>query len=298
MRLNERISGWRFFGQWRAGRRRTAVRVQARFSSPRTMRMRRFGVASLVLALVCLGMLALWLGACSLGRALFSENDRFALRNLLVKDGEVITEDLVREYTQIREGRNLFALHIGRVREEFLKRVPNVKAMQVRRILPDTLEIEMVERVPLARMGRGGSLAADREGQVFAAGSGNRDLPVIAGYEDSALRPGSRVRGMAEAAIQVLDACDSSRLGLRVAAVDVRNRDHLVVHLADGRPVNLNWEGMGEQTRESRVNLLRKLVMLAQARHSQQGRQQKGFDVTYPDMIVGDAGNPQAPDSR
>jgi cell division septal protein FtsQ len=181
-------------------------------------------------------------------------------------------------------------MSIGQVREKFLARTPNAKSMEIRRILPDTMAVDIVERVPLARLvsRSGTSLAADREGVLFAVGPAYRDLPTIIGYDEAGFRPGTRARGTANSAILLLEACDNPRLGLRVVSVDIQNSDYLLLKLADGTPVKFGWEKMGEDTAESRKNLLKKLVRLAQSRQAARGKPHKGFDATYTsDMIVG-----------
>lgn len=287
MRFNEAISGWRFFRQWRDRRDRSAVRVRTRLNSRDNDPTRRSSILILSIAGACVALLLLWLGIRALGGALFYRNDRFTLRHLAVREGELITADLVREYTRIQEGTNLFAISIGQIRDDFLRKVASVKAMKIQRILPDTVEIEITERVPLARVvGRNQALIADGEGQLFAVGAGYRDLPVITGYGED-VRPGKRVQGLAGAALALLSMCDSPKIGLRVTSVDISPESYLMLKLADGRAVMFNWEKMGEDTIESRGHLWRKLVRLAQTRQSAQGRQHRAFDFTYADRAVG-----------
>jgi cell division septal protein FtsQ len=287
VRFNEAISGWRFFRQWRDRPDRPVVRVRTRLHARENDPTRRSAMVVLAVVGACVAALLLWLGVRALGGVLFSRNDRFTLRRLAVTEGELITADLVREYTQLQEGTNLFAISIGQIRDDFLRKVPCVKALEIRRMLPDTLEIKVTERVPLARVvGRNRALAADGEGHLFAVGAGYRDLPVITGYAED-VRPGRRIQGLAGAALVLLSMCDSPKIGLRVTSVDIGPENYLLLKLADGTLVKFNWEKMGEDTVESRGNLWRKLGRLARARQSAQGRQHRSFDFTYSDMVVG-----------
>jgi len=250
----------------------------------------RTAVFVLVPIILVAGGALLWWGARWAGRRLYSENDRFAIRCLEITGGPVITAELIREYTGIREGMNLFKVDIGKIRAKFLERAPNVRAMRISRYLPGTLRIEVAERHPLARIGRRGSLVADRDGYVFGIRSGLRALPSIEGYRDAHLKPGSRLRGAALAALEVLAMCDNPKLGLRVRAVEVDRDEYLVVSVSVGRPVTrvqLAWPGMGQGTRESQAHLLARLKGIRETLVSEEGRGLSELDATFGDRIYG-----------
>jgi hypothetical protein len=233
---------------------------------------------------------ALWLGVRWGAAMMFWRNDRFAIRHLDIRAGTVITADLVREYTRIEEGMNLFAVDIGAIRRAFLQQAPNVRSISIARQLPDTLQIEIVERVPLARIGRRGFLVTDREGSVFGVRSPPVGLPYISGYRGPALRPGDRLAGMAQAALEVLDVCDNPRLGLRVESVEVHRDDYLVVRLVFDdrmREVDLAWDDMGRRTKASRRRLLERLEWVKRTLESPRGANLSHLDATFADRIVG-----------
>lgn len=222
-----------------------------------------------------------------IGGLLFTHNDRFTITRIEVEAGPVIGPNLVREYTRIREGMNLFEINIAEVRREFLSRVPNARSMTINRQFPDTLRIRLTERVPLARIGWQGNLVADRDGMVFGLRSGRGGLPTITSQKPARLVPGQRLDGRALAAVEVLDACDNPALGLDVDVIEIDKDEGLVVWLSDGRSVILKWERMGDMSATSRKNLMEKLNGWANALQTQEGRQLSRFDATYEDRIYG-----------
>ena len=236
-------------------------------------------------AAVCL---LLWFGLRALGHALYADNPAFVIRELDVQGGALISETLIREYTQIEEGRNLFDVDIDQVRHDFLARAPSVRSMEISRRLPDCLRIRIDERTPLARFGWRGPLVIDRHGVVFAFSGRTDHLPVIANYRGDDARPGARLSGMCLAALEVLEALEEMpSLGLDIEAVEVDNRDYLMLRLRDRKAAKLAWKEMGAGSRASRRHLLRKLGRLVKALSSEEGRRLSLLDATLEGRIYG-----------
>ncbi len=109
--------------------------------------------ALLLLALAALAAAAVWLGVRGLDALLFSRNARFQLRNVEVQSGGYWKdrEPLLSGRLGVRPGMNLFApeLEPGELRRR-LDRIPSVESSEVVRVLPDTLRLRVVERIPRA----------------------------------------------------------------------------------------------------------------------------------------------------
>jgi len=264
------ISVRRLFAGKRNRRRASVLRV--RVGGRRARSVSRIAVLVLVPTVVIAAGTLLWVGLSLAAGGLFSRNEKYTIKNLNIRPGMVITRELIKEYTGIDEGMNLFGFNIAKIRSEFLRHTPNVREIEMTRQLPDTFTIEVVERAPLARIGRRGYLVADREGFIFSLRKSADSLPFIAGYNAAKLRPGAVIGAPALAALQVLNACDNPRLGVSIQAVDVGHDDHLVLYLADRRTVRFAWKGMNEDTKSSRKALLGKLGKMKEALESEDGR--------------------------
>jgi hypothetical protein len=219
---------------------------------------------------------------------LFVQNRRFVLTSLQISGGTAVNHQFITERQGIHEGTNLFAFSIGRVRRDFLQWAYNVKAMDICRVLPNTLKIEIVERTPLARIGWRGPLAIDREGMAFPLKSGEmRGLPRVLSKKESALKPGSRVTGMALAAIELLDVVENPALGVRVESIDVDSDEYLVVHMPQAPPVRLAWRKMGEMSMDSKRSLQKRLGWVVSVMQSEYGRRLAFLDATYDGKVIG-----------
>jgi hypothetical protein len=250
------------------------------------------GGIALVIALVLA-----YYGLTAAGRKLFTQNPAFAIRRLEIKSGDLVHADVVREYLQrmqVQEGINLFAADIARVRQDFLKYQPSAKSVQVTRILPDRLIVQIVERVPLAAIGTARVLVADREGHIFRGVGGGRELPVLNGFGSANLQPGSRLRGMGLAALQVAEACGNVELGIDLRNIDIEAREYLVLVLGDGKNVKLAWPKMGENTPEARDALALQLARLSKVLKTDEGQAAPRLDATYEDRIFAQGMEPAA----
>lgn len=248
-------------------------------------------VAALVLAAALAGAVAFlaWRGVRLAKLALFTANDRFTITRLHIQDESPVVLDFLRS-RKIFEGTNLFSFDIAKLRQEFLKLAPGYRSIRITRRLPDVLSVDLTPRVPLARVvfGWRDSLVTDKEGVVFPVGGYTRYLPAVVGYRDTAVEPGQSLKGMAVAALQLVEVCDNPVLGIQVEEVDVSREEHLDVkarYAGQLRRVQLSWEGMGTRTTEARLGLLRKLGWWVQVMQTADGMGKVNFDGTYPDKI-------------
>ena len=260
-----------------AGRKKSA-------KASRTPKLTKVAVGALALiTLVAVGA-AVWYGSRTAARRLFTRNHVFVIKHIDIRGGVMMSKALVREYARVDEGMNLFDLNIGQIRNDFIRRAPSVKQMEISRVLPDTLRLEIVERMPLARLGRRGPLVVGRHGMIFVYKGPMAQLPIIAGYGRTGTRPGLKLTGMAQAALEVLDAIDEHpALDMEVETVDVGNRDCLVLRLADRKSVKLAWREMGMLTPASRQHLMKKLAEVSAALQSERGMHLSMLNATLDD---------------
>ncbi len=226
-----------------------------------------------------------------LGAVLFWENPKYSIQKIEIHvEGSTITPAHVREYMRIGEGTNLFSSNLYSLRSDFLRKAPIAKSVKLQRHLPDTLMIEVVERIPLARLGRWGTLAVDREGFVFNLRAGGRDYPVITGYTDSNLKPGAKVDQSVLNALEIIDICNRTKLGeqVKIASLEVGPKDHLEMYLAAGERIKVGWENMDQKIPDLRQKAEHKLVTLASALRAseERGRRLVNLDLTFTDQYI------------
>ncbi len=254
------------------GRRKTRRRnaktftIQARAREKQAERKRVWLVGVLLLVIVVGFGWLLQHGLSVAGRHFFTENERYQVQVWdLRSNGPLLTATHIREYAQLTDDENLFALNLRMIRDR-LESVPVIRSAEVRRELPQTLVVRVDERLALAQIGSSErfALATDREGVVLGPGSVRPNLPVIVGLRQPGVRPGMRVTDPAFLdALRLLEICarPQVRAHIRVRSVNVQDAENLVVRL----------EG-GEQVRIARAHLESRLAELVGIMQDQQGR--------------------------
>lgn len=233
---------------------------------------------------VVLGVLllanAIWLGPRLFYLAHFRHNSCFTLRDIAIASGETMSEMLVRDFLGLREGMSLFDPDIERRRREMLAIAPNVRSISITRRLPARLEVRVVEREPVGRVGRGGQVV-DGEGVVFPRYVNTDHLPMLTGLEGIEVQPGARLDGMGLAAVRLLTCLARPEFSLPVATVDISRPDYLQLVLSDQRQVKFWWQGLDAPTANSSDALALRLKRLMHAMAA--APQRRLWDASVPD---------------
>jgi cell division protein FtsQ len=143
-------------------------------------------LALAALALVALGFAGVRVDAWA------RHSPRFALRSVQLVGADRATEAELLGLAGVQLGMNLWALDAAEVARAMAGH-PWVSAVDVRRALPDALQIRVEEHVPAALAVMGDLYVVDAEGVPFkkVSGADTLDLPLITGVsrEDAARAP-------------------------------------------------------------------------------------------------------------
>lgn len=211
--------------------RAAAARTRRRQTARRTWVVR--AVVGLAL-LACAGGLGWWAVAAS---------DTLRVEALDVSgNSQMATGDVLARLDGL-EGAPILRVDLESWRER-LESSPWVAHAELRRVLPRTIEVRIVERHPLA-IGRVGSdlVLVDAEGMVideFGPNYEGFDLPIIDGLVQASASPGRVLTGPRARVVAALLAdlaADPALLG-KVSQVDVAEPENVVVWL-DDEPVRL-----------------------------------------------------------
>jgi hypothetical protein len=283
---DKQIFGRRLAGRkTRKRKRKPILNVKAKSRSRKNVDFRKMSVFG-VIPLAAVAIVALvWFGF----GMFFSHSPAFKVREIIIDipAGSEITGERVKEFSRIEEGMNLFDVDLQRIRKEFIQDLANIRTVEVSRHLPDTIKIRIVERDPLARIGRRGSFVADADGRVFVRRAGISKLPVIIGPAGEKYGPGANVKGMTFAALQVLDVCRDSQFDIPIDAIDSGYSEYLLLRIGR-RTDKLSWADMTETTPESKESLVGKIEALALVLENDTGKTMMKLDSTYDGRIYGE----------
>ena len=189
-----------------------------------------------------------------------------------VVTGKIIPARLIVNHFGLTNGVNLAQIPFTTLRERLLKDTPNLRDVKITRHLPNSVRVEVTERVPVVRVIGSASNAspnnaADRDGVVFWYP--RRDtalLPIVRDAKKRTSSPGERLTGMSLAALQLLEeAADPEFAALSIQEVDTFKPDYLFATLGDSSRAKIAWEDMEKPTKSSRASLRRQLSRLTKA---------------------------------
>ena len=112
----------------------------------RNQRVLVIGSKVLLAVLTCAG---LFFGIRYGAKQLFFDNPDYRLTKIDVQTDGTLQRDIVLTTAELREGENIFSVNLQRVQEQLLQ-LPQVAEVQVVRKMPSEIDIQIVERKPVA----------------------------------------------------------------------------------------------------------------------------------------------------
>ncbi len=227
-------------------RRKSRANLEVRARSARNRQQRLGALKKIGLPAVAIIALAILLlsGVGLLARTILSSNDHYIIRNILVESDGRMTPAMAEQFGEIERGANIFAININEVRER-LENIPLVREVEVRRTLPDTLNIRISERVALAYIESPDGhyrMAVDRDGIVIGPARTDRGLPTLTGIRLSQIEFGRTLdSNLLLHALKVLDLCDRTRLKqfIDIDYIDIGDTEVMEIGLRTGEYVTM-----------------------------------------------------------
>jgi cell division protein FtsQ len=134
-------------------RKRPQYLLEVKVQTQGRMRHRlRVGLAALLaVSLLGLTVYGLVRGVRFVADKLVYQNPRFAITRIVVDNGGVLTPPQIIRFAGVQVGQNLLSVDLVQVQRN-LEMIPLVQRVEVRRVLPSRLFIQVNERVPVARL--------------------------------------------------------------------------------------------------------------------------------------------------
>jgi hypothetical protein len=240
----------------------------------RALQFRWIGIGLSILSGVFLVLFVFWKGGSWMLDKFVYENEAFAIQTIDVQTDGVILSDQLRRWAMVKNGENLLALDLARVKRD-LELVPLIQSATVERILPKTLRIHVVEREAVARI-----ILMEKAGEAYAAGLYEIDesgfvmppldakwrgkpseippehLPIISGVATRELRPGRQVESdQVKAALKFLAEFERSPMAGLVdfQRIDISGPETLHVYTGQGSEVLFPLAGLDAQLKRWRL---------------------------------------------
>ena len=183
-------------------------------------------------------------------------------------------------------GHNLWDVNVSSLADSLKRQQPQLKRVRAIRVIPNTIEIEVVRRVPAGQIRLGQWYAVDDEGFIFPASDAQprQDLITIKGIDESkpAMKPGQVSENeRLQTGLRVIARLKQAPAlsGLKVAAVDVRDPHQLNVLLDQEIEVRFG----GEEDLLGQLGRLRAVVKMI----TKNPLAVRYVDVRFADPVIG-----------
>ncbi|HEY2103811.1 MAG TPA: FtsQ-type POTRA domain-containing protein [Chthoniobacterales bacterium] len=236
------------------------VKVRSRKATEQRNRRVLIFVSKLLLAAaICAGI---YLGVRIGARRFFFENPDYTLTMIDVRTDGTLQRDQVLKTADLREGENIFAVNLARV-HDVLQQMPQVDEVQVVRKMPGEIDIQLVERKPIAWITSDKQISDPFQSEVAflidARGVLMKEkkllpeylgLPLITGCASESLEAGKVVESFeAKAALELLRLSAGSFMQTRfqIREIDVSKGYCLIVTDKNHTRVTLGFDHLDTQ---------------------------------------------------
>lgn len=195
-------------------------------------------------------------------RKLFFDNPDYRLAKIEVQTDGTLQRDQVLKTAELREGENIFSVNLERVHDQLVQ-LPQVDEVQVTRKMPSEIDIQIVERKPVAWIAGNKDIddpfASDNGFLVDARGVMMKEkkllpeylgLPVISGAVNESLNAGKTVESLeVKAALELLRLSTRSFMQTRfqVREIDVSKGYCLLVTDKNRTRVTFGFDNLEAQ---------------------------------------------------
>ncbi len=155
------------------------------------------------LLLICLLLIAIGFAYLGVSRALFTKNDHLVLRRIELEGMSPERKGSMLKYLKLTLNEdNLFSIDIANIRKK-IEKIFYIKSASVYRVLPDTIRINITQRVPLAYLFKFGSKWVIDEDSIVMNQKYcmklQYPLPVIKGLKCQTIQVGQEMPGLTQA---------------------------------------------------------------------------------------------------
>lgn len=176
----------------------------------------------------------------------------FTLQHVEVSGNQYLTQDDIMEIARIKTGQPIFQLETDAVTENLTHDL-RIESATVRRRLPDTLEIAITERTPVASVATDyGYLDFDKQGKVIASYRTLKKVPIplITGVTVHDLYVGDdNTDANIQNILSFLTKLDANTLN-QISEINIANPEQIVAYTTSSVQIRLgNMERMDEKAK-------------------------------------------------
>lgn len=163
----------------------------------------------------------------------------FNIKNINVINNSEVASDTVISLSGLKQEENIFRFYKGSVVDK-IKENSYIENVKIRRKFPNTIEIEVEERVAKYSVDYMGKYAyINTQGYILEISEDSRGLPIIQGIttKEEEVVPGNRLNNedlsRLEDAIKIMNSASENGLDRKVTSIDISDKDEYSIYLEE-----------------------------------------------------------------
>jgi len=234
-----------------------------------------------VLLIICLALVVIGFICVTVSQALFSENDRLTLRSVKLSGMSEKRTKAMLKYLDIKlNEENLFNIDIAKIRKK-IEKISYIKRASVYRVLPDTLKIKVVQRVPLAYLFKYGSQWVIDEDAVILdrkyCMTVKHSLPFIKQFKFETIKAGEKLPQLKQA-IKLIKLTTYEFQKFKISFVSLKDKKTIAFVMIKKR--------RAYKVLMPREDIERMLKVLHYALNQKQGKHKSTIDLTFNNQVI------------
>ena len=181
----------------------------------------------------------IFLGIISGGIVFALTSPIFNIKDIKVIDNNQVSQDTIISLSGLNADENIFKFYSNNI-EDKIKENPYIEDVKVHRKIPNTIEIDVKERVAKYSVDYMGKYAyINTQGYILEIAEDNKKMPIIQGISTSEeeVIPGKRLNNddlnKLEDVIKILDSANENGLDGKVTSIDISNKNEYSIYIEE-----------------------------------------------------------------
>lgn len=177
--------------------------------------------------------------------AFILSSDLFSLKNVYVTGNKTVPKDDVIKLSNLQYGQNIFRMNKKKIIKNMFDS-PKIKAVRIKRILPSSISLDVVEREAIAIIPYLGSyLSIDEEAMIIEVSgiSQKTKAPIVEGFAFNDFKIGEVLRidnsEQLDITLKISNALKNSKLNEDISMINIENLDNILLTTRTGIRVYL-----------------------------------------------------------
>ena len=154
--------------------------------------------------------------------------------NVKIQNNKILTESRIKDLAQINVGQNMYSISKKKITES-IKTDSYVESVEIKRVLPDKVEINIEERTVKFQLQQDGQyIYIDNQGYILQKSAQKNDCIIITGYATTELNDGNRLNKedlqKLSTVMQILQEADNNGIKDSITSINIDDKNNYKIY--------------------------------------------------------------------